>query len=291
MSARLKRILVYLASIGGGVYIILSIYLYFYQTDFIFLPQRTIISTPKDYKCSFSDVRIPLAEGGGTLHGWWLPHHTEAAPFVSRTLIYMHGNGANVGENSEHTCRLNRMGFAVLIFDYRGYGQSDAPPKGKINEESVYADAEAAWNFVTSGMEAKARPADVVLYGHSLGGAIATEMATRHPDANALIVESTFTSMADMANKDAVFGFFPIRLILDQKMESEEKLRRIHMPVLVIHGGADSIVPATMSQRLYNAAASPHKRLFVVQRADHGNVADMAGSDYARTFREFFGNH
>lgn len=289
MSSTFKRLLTSLLLVCGGVYLVLSIYLYNRQTDFIFFPSREIISTPQDYRCDYADVRIPLAEGG-QLHGWWLATPPgSVSPFAGHTLLYMHGNGGNVGANSEHACRLNKLGFAVLIFDYRGYGQSDPAPGGKISEKTLYADAEAAWWYLLE--DKKNPPSALVLYGHSLGGAVAVEMAQRHPDAGELIVQSTFSSMADMGNHDPVFRFFPIRLILDQKMESEEKLRGILMPMLVMHGEADSLIPYQMSQKLYAASASPRKQLFLVPRAGHENVAEMAGPEYGKKIAEFLDFH
>ena len=284
----LKRLLISLVTVGGGVYLVLSFYLYARQTDFIFFPQREIVSTPMDDGCAYEDVRISV--NGGNLHGWWLPAPADArSPMAGRTLLYFHGNGGNVGANAEHACRLNRMGLAVLLFDYRGYGQSDTPPKGrvfdgKINEKSIYADGEAAWTFLTSTL--RLSPPSILLYGHSLGGAVAVEMAKRHPDAGALIAESTFTSLLDMANKDPVFRAFPIALVLDQKMESEEKLRGVRMPVLILHGSADGMIPPAMAERLHAAAAGP-KSILIVPRAGHENVAAMAGAAYAQRIAEF----
>lgn len=284
----LKRLLISLVTIVGGVYLVLSLYLYTRQTDFIFFPQHDIVSTPMDDGCAYEDIRIPV--DGASIHGWWLETPARAqAPVAGRMLLYFHGNGGNVGANAEHACRLNRMGFTVLIFDYRGYGQSDGPPKGRvfdgqINEKSIYADAEAAWNFATATRSIP--PESIVLYGHSLGGAVAIEMAKRHPDAGALIAESTFTSLLDMANKDPVFRMFPIALVLDQKMESEQKLREIRMPVLILHGAADRIIPPAMAERLYAATPGP-KRILVVPRADHDNVAAIAGPEYLRKVSEF----
>jgi uncharacterized protein len=282
----LRRSVISLLSICGGVYLVLSVYLYARQMDFIFFPQREIISAPKDYGCNYVDVGIP--SGSGHLHGWMLPERAGAEPpFAGKTLLYLHGNGGNVGANSEHACRLNKLGFAVLLFDYRGYGQSDAPPRGGLNEDSIYADAEAGWRYLRSDPRVPA--ANIVLYGHSLGGAVAVEMAKRHPDAGALVVESSFTSLYNMADRDPVFRYFPIRLILHQKMESEEKLRSIVMPTLIVHGVADSLVPSTMAEKLHSASAATRKQLFLVPRAGHENVAEMAGTGYGKRIAALLG--
>jgi uncharacterized protein len=213
--------------------------------------------------------------GEHRLHGWWL-QGTQAD-----TLIYHHGNGGNVGANAEQACRLQKMGFSVLIFDYRGYGRSE----GEFpTERSVYADAENAWDYVTR--EKQVVPANVILYGHSLGGAVAIEMASRHPDAGGLVVESAFTSIYDMGTRDGTFTVFPLRLLLTQHMDSITKIPRLRMPILFIHGTADEIVPAEMSRTLFAAAHDP-KTLLMVPGAGHENVASVGGDVYRAAWLRF----
>lgn len=279
----LKRALLGPVVVAVGVYAVLCVYLYSVQTQFIFFPSRTIEFTPAVGGCSYEDVAVAVE--GQKLHGWWLPAPADAKPpFAGKTLVYFHGNGGNVGANADHTCRLNRLGFAVFIFDYRGYGQSDAPPGGKIHERTLYEDGEAALRYVKSERRAE----KVVLYGHSLGGAVAIEMAKRHPESAALITEATFTSLLDMANKDPVFRMFPVGLILDQKMENEAKLREVRTPTLVIHGKADTLIPPQMAERLHAAAAGP-KRLYLVAGAGHDDVADTAGAEYGQQVAAMLG--
>lgn len=274
----LKRALLGPVVVAVGVYAVLCVYLYSVQTQFIFFPSRVIEFTPAVGGCSYEDVTLPVPGEGQELHGWWLAAPADAKPpFVGKTLVYFHGNGGNVGANAGHTCRLNRLGFAVFIFDYRGYGQSSAPPGGKIHERTLYEDGEAALHYVKSKRGAE----KVVLYGHSLGGAVAIEMAKRHPESAALITEAAFTSLLDMANNDPVFRLFPVGLILDQKMENEAKLREVRTPVLVIHGKADDLIPPKMAERLHAAAGGP-KRLYLVADAGHDDVAPTAGAEYGR---------
>src|SRR5207253_1837496 len=125
-----------------GIYLALCVGLYFEQSRFIFVPQHEVQFTPKDFDCNFSDISI--GEHGQTLRGWWLSADPRlSAQMGSRTLIYFHGNGGSIGANAQHACRLRNIGLNVLLFDYRGYGQSsDMTP----TEDTVFADAEAAWN-------------------------------------------------------------------------------------------------------------------------------------------------
>jgi pimeloyl-ACP methyl ester carboxylesterase len=254
-------------------YLALCALLYWRQTRFIFFPNQAIVLTPAAFGCEkFEEVRF----GEHKLHGWWMP---GKRPLV---LIYHHGNAGNISDNSEHACRLNKMGFSVFIFDYRGYGLSDG---GFPSEKSVYEDAEAAWDLVRT----RAGLQPVLLYGHSLGGAVATEMARRHPEAAGLIMESSFSSVYEMASRDRLFRLFPVRLILDQHFDSASKLREITIPKLFIHGSADRVVPAEMTERLYRTAREP-KRLVFIAGGGHDNSAATDEDGYRRAVLNFVEN-
>ena len=270
-----------------GVYLALCAALYLEQSKFIFVPQREVLHTPKEYGCDYQDVTFGGAED--QLHGWWLSADPRLSPQMgSRTLIYFHGNGGSIGANAEHACRLRNMGLNVFIFDYRGYGvRSDVQP----TEQSVFADADSAWMYLTgkTTSDRSVDPHKVIIYGHSLGGAVAIETAKRHPDAAALIVESTFTSIRAMADLNSNFRFFPLSFILNQKMDSLEKIKSIHMPILIIHGTADDVVPSSMSQQLYYSAPGS-KYLYLVKGAGHENCAAVAGQNYQKHVLDFLGS-
>jgi pimeloyl-ACP methyl ester carboxylesterase len=254
------------------IYAMACAWLYAEQTRFIFFPSREIVTVPADFGCSSVDVTIP--EGPHHLRGWWLPGTN------GKTVLYFHGNGGNIGENAEHACRFQKMGFSTLLFDYRGYGMSDGDFP---SERSVYADGDRAWSYL---MEKHIVPADVVIYGHSLGGAVAVEIAKRHPDARALIVESSFTSLADMSERDRMGRVFPLKLLMTEQMDSLAKVASIKMPILFIHGTADTIVPAQMTERLFDRATGS-KSLFLVSGAGHEDCAATAGKQYSATVFRF----
>ncbi len=212
----------------------------------------------------------------GRLYGWWVPAKG------SKTLLYLHGSGANIGLDAKHVDRFNDMGLSVFSFDYRGYGKSEG---AFPSETAVYADAQRAWTYLTQ--ERKIPPRDILIYGHSLGGAIAIDLATHHPEAAGLIVQSSFTSGVDMARNDFWTAIFPANLLLKQRFESINKVPKIKLPVLFMHGEADQRIPFSMSNHLFAASGSSRKQLRTFPGADHDNVAEVAGAAYSKTVADF----
>jgi uncharacterized protein len=246
------------------------------QREWIFRAQRDIHSTPASYGLPFEEVW--LAVGGDSdgarerVHGWWIPGPDASAP----TLLYLHGARWSLSNNLFRIQRLHRMGFAVLAIDYRGFGRSD----GELpSEAQAYDDAQVAWKHLRL-LEPDARRRFV--YGHSLGGAVAIELATRNDDVAGLIVESTFTSMADMAEK---MGYGGLGLMLTQRFDSLAKVATVRAPVLFVHGTSDRFVPPEMSERLYAAAPEP-KRLLLVESGNHSNVSAVAFDKYQAAVRD-----
>ncbi len=273
----LSKVLARVAVTLAIAYAVICLLLYFGQARLIFFPSPGVGITPREYSVAYQDVSIPV--DGGELHGWWLPADSR------RALLYMHGNGGNIAYNLEQAIRFQRMGFSVLIFDYRGYGRSSGPFP---SEKRVYQDAEAAWDHLTSDLHVP--PGAVYLYGHSLGGAVAIEMAVRHPEAAGLIAEGTFTSAADLARRDPVFRLFPVRLILRERFESIEKVPRLRLPVLYLHGTVDRLVPSSESEHLLAASPEP-KRLVFIPGGGHDNVALGDAELYLSAIRDFVAAH
>lgn len=265
-----------LLGLAIAAYLSACLWLYLYQTRMIFFPLAAIETTPADFGVRFEEVWIPV--GSEQLHGWWIP----ASGPATGTMLYLHGNGANIGSNAEQATRFHQIGLSVLLIDYRGYGQS----VGQFpNEQQVYEDAEASWQYLVQNLvqDSAQRP---FVYGHSLGGAIAIHLAHQHPDAAGLIVQSSFTSMRQMVDYQMPYSIFPINLLLNQKFDSIAQVPGLKMPVLYIHGLSDTRVPATMSQALYAASPDP-KQLYLVPEAGHNNVAQIAGPDYLKQIRAF----
>lgn len=263
------------------------IFLFATQSKFIFFPTRAIETTPKDFQLKYQDVVLPISTKTGaaeSVHGWWIPtskisqNNTE----LEKVVLYLHGNGLNVGANVEHANRFHRLGLSVFLIDYRGYGKS----QGEFPTESqVYEDAQLAWDYLVK--QRGINPKQIYIYGHSLGGAIAIDLAVRHPEAAGLIVEGSFTSARAMVDfQSGVYRMFPIDLLLTQRFDSIAKVDRLQMPVLFIHGTADTIVPVEMSKKLFVVAPEP-KQLYIVPDAGHNNLAEFAGGEYLQRISQF----
>jgi acetyl esterase/lipase len=170
-------------------YSIFCTLLFFQQQRLMFFPFRDYPHTPDLYKLNYQDVWLPIPTRSGKvdrLHGWWIPAEKSNAPIM----LYFHHNAVNIGANVSQARQFHKLGYSILLMDYRGFGQSE----GDFPTESqVYEDAQAAWNYLTQDRKISAK--QIVIYGHSIGGAIAIDLASKHPEASALIVQSTFTSM------------------------------------------------------------------------------------------------
>ncbi|MEO7403649.1 MAG: alpha/beta fold hydrolase [Burkholderiales bacterium] len=216
-----------------------------------------------------------MAGADDKLHAWWWPADHAGAP----TVLYLHGTRWNLTGNAFRIARLQRMGFNVLAVDYRGFGRSsgDLP-----SEQWTYEDAATAWAYL------KTREPEVTkrfIYGHSLGGAVAIDLATKTNDAAGLILEATFTSIREMVGQTWA-KFLPVGAIITQEYNSTGKIADVRMPILFVHGMADRYVPYEMSERLHALAKAP-KRLYLVEGAGHSNTMWSAFDAYYKTVDEF----
>lgn len=236
----------------------------------------------------YDPVAIPVTSDGKqiTLDGIWIPAKTGEAINKVPSILHLHGQDDTIGKNLEHNVRqLNALGYNVLQVDYRGYGESF--DTYKPSERTVYEDTEAAWQFLINDLGAD--PNRTFIYGHSLGGAIAIELAIDHPDGAAgLIVESTFTSIADMS-KERYAGapaLLPIDLLIRHPFNSKDKIGNLRMPVLLIHGDGDEKIPSKMSEELFDLAPEP-KQLLLIEGRKHANSASIGSVEYKATVSEF----
>lgn len=235
------------------------------------------------------EVSLPVTSYGKTehIHTWWWPASRPDAP----TLLYLHGARWNLTGHVFRLEQLRDFGFSILAIDYRGFGKSD----GELpSEKTVYEDARIAWQHLA---QLQPDPGKRFIYGHSLGGAVAVDLASsirngrgeEHalPEAAGLIVESSFTSLADIARTFS-YRWLPIQLLLTQKFDSVRKIAKVDMPVLIVHGSSDPYVPAHFSQELFDAARG-RKHLLMVEGGSHNNSLWVGQAQYRAAFRELFG--
>jgi len=263
-----------LLGLGAIAYATFCLALWLGQTRLIFYPPPAPASTPADIGLPYEEVWIPVSPG--QIHGWWLPSRRPNA----NTVLVLHGNASNVENTLQQTLPFLEIGLSALIIDYRGYGLSSGPFP---NEARVYEDATAAWNYLT---QIRKIPAEsIIIFGHSIGGAIAIELAQHEPAAAGLIVQASFTSMGDMVERVGYSRLAP-KSLLHQRFDSLSKISHIQMPVLFIHGLADATVPASMSQQLYKDAPEP-KQLWLLPEASHNNITAIAGVTYQGTLQQW----
>ncbi|MGB3263960.1 MAG: alpha/beta fold hydrolase [Microcoleus sp.] len=288
LKIRKRRFLRWLSSLlkfWAIAYVLSCILLFILQTRLIFGPTPAIAKTPDAFNIPYKEVwlpvngRSPRIDKIEKIHGWWLP---AANPQPLGTLLYLHGRGFNIGANINQSYRFRELGFSVLLIDYRGYGRS----QGSFPSETrIYEDAETAYNYLVK--QRQLSPSEIFLYGHSMGGAVAVELAVRHPEAAGLIVQSSFTSMLNMVERYSIMRLFPTRLLLTQKFDSLNKVKLLQIPVLFVHGTADPLIPAAMSKKLYAASGEP-KKILLVAKAKHNNGdAFFNNGEYRQTVVNF----
>jgi pimeloyl-ACP methyl ester carboxylesterase len=256
-----------------------------------------LIYFPSKYPDGFWDVdNIPSREGeivpkvedcyfetsdGLRLHAWFCVPHRKGggalAPVHTETvLLWFHGNAGNITYRYDMIRGMMELPIEVFIIDYRGYGRSE----GKPTERGLYLDARAAWEYLTS---TRGIPAErIIIFGKSLGGAPAIDLATQVEPAG-LIVQSSFTSASDVAA--AVLPFFPM-VFLHTKMDSINKIASVHCPKLFIHSPADEVIPYKLGRRLYEAAPEP-KEFYEVKGASHNSTYIVGGKPYFDAIRRF----
>ena len=264
------RMLIWLLIIVGIGFLGFGLYLYFGQSRMVFFPTRELAVTPDQVHLPFEEVNIQVDERV-RLHGWYFSPPDQPADSARPVVLFCHGNAGNISHRLETVDFLLKMGTAILLFDYRGYGQSSGSP----TEQGVYDDAAACYHWLR---EEKHYEADrIVVFGRSLGGAVAVDLAAKNPCCG-LIVESSFTSARDMARQ--MFPFFPVQWLLRYDLNSLNKISSVGCPVLVTHSPDDDLVPYTMGQRLYAAASVPKR---FVELAGSHNDREYFGFDEYRT--------
>ena len=209
------------------------------------------------------------------LHGLWLPHTKASAP----VMLYLHGARWNVAGSSGRIRRMQELGFSVLAIDYRGFGRSSA---GLPSEATAAEDARAAWNWLAEQHPDKPR----YIFGHSLGGAIAIELARQVQDEQGTMVEGTFTSIPDVVSTFR-WGWLPVSPLITQRFESVRKVGEIGSPLLVVHGSEDRLIQPELGRKLYEAAQEP-KQFVLVEGGSHHNTNAIGQGQYRQAMASLF---
>jgi fermentation-respiration switch protein FrsA (DUF1100 family) len=264
------RIIVIIA----GAYIAFAGFLFIFQSNYVYYPERVLSNDPGSIGLSFEAISFETSDGV-KLSGWFIPSDNARG-----VILFCHGNAGNISHRLESIQIFHRLGLAVFIFDYRGYGRSEGEP----SESGTYKDAEAAWQYLVE--ERKVGPDRIVIFGRSLGGAVAAWLAqSRTP--GALILESTFTSVPDIAAK--LYPYLPVRLLLRFKYDTAGYLDKVSCPVLIVHSREDEIMPFGHGQRLFERAMEPKKFLEISGSHNEGFIT--SGKRYEEGLNAFISEH
>ncbi len=244
----------------------------FLENALLYHPYRTIEETPASFGAPFEDVRFTAADGT-KLHGWYTPPADPEGP----VLLWAHGNAGNLSHRADNIAAIRReTGAGVFLFDYRGYGQSE----GKPDEEGLYADGRAAYAWLRE----RVPPDRIFLFGRSLGASVALKLASEGAQARGLILESPFESLVSMGKK--VLPFLPVSWLVRQKFDNAAMIPTVKMPVFVLHGDADEIVPFAQGQKVFALAPEP-KRFHRIAGSGHNDTYIAGGPAYWAAWRGF----
>ncbi len=257
-----------LAAAYGG----LALLLYFSQSRMVFYPEtgREIVATPAQLGLRYEDVQL-RASDGISLYGWFIP---ATAP--RGTVLFLHGNAGNISHRLDSVQMFHRLGYTTLIFDYRGYGNSAGTP----TEQGTYRDAEAAWRYLEEQKHISG--CRIVLFGESMGGAIAAWLAVRHKPA-ALVIASAFTSVPDLGQR--LYPYLPVKWLARIRYDTRDSLRAVTAPVFIAHSPQDEIVPYEQGGELF-AAANPPKQ-FLELAGGHNDGFIFMRESWVNVLKDF----
>jgi fermentation-respiration switch protein FrsA (DUF1100 family) len=256
------------------LYIIVAILLFagyvkYLEGRSIFFPNKNLEYSPGLINLGFEDIYLQTLDNF-KIHGWFIPNKN-----AKYTLLFFHGNAGNIGHRLDKIKLLYDIGLNIFIIDYRGYGKSQGSP----SEKGLYLDAKAARGYLVNNRNIT--PDNIILYGESLGAAVAVDLALQ-VKARALIIEEAFTNIADMAKR--IYPFIPVFLI-SAKFDSLAKVRNINIPKLFIHSKDDEIVPLELGDKLYAAAKEPKR--FAEISGSHNSAFLDSKKDYVSAIAAF----
>jgi hypothetical protein len=246
--------------------------------------ENQLIYFPPRYPEGFPSPQIVDREGEEvwllTADGVRINALYRSNPASKKILLWFHGNAENIGSGLDHLRALARTGVNILAVDYRGYGKSEGEP----DEAGVYRDADAAYDYLIEQRHFRAQ--DIVIYGVSLGGAVAINLASRRP-CGGLIVQSSFSTARAMARR--MFAIPLIEFVVKSRFDSIRRIGEVRAPILIVHGTRDEMVPYAMGQQLFAAAPEP-KRFLPIEGAGHNNLLEAGGERYLGILKDFIIN-
>ncbi len=260
------KIFFFVLTIG---YLILIALMYIFQSKLIYFPFTEINVTPKNIGLEYESITFE-SNDKTKLHAWYIEKKD-----AKTTLFFLHGNGGNISHRLDSIKIFNSLGMNLFIFDYRGYGKS----KGKANEQNTYDDAKSAWDYLLKNKNIKEK--DVIIFGRSLGGAIAAKLGSQLKP-KAIILESTFSTIKEFASD--VYPFFP-EFLISFEYETIKYLKDIDYPILIIHSKNDNIIPFKHAEAIFKNANEP--KTFVKINGNHNYGFIESKHIYIPAFKKF----
>lgn len=253
-----------------SIYIGLCVMAFTLQGAIIFHPRKRLQVDPGIIGLSFHDIWLRTTDDVG-IHGWYIPSGIQG-----RSLLFFHGNAGNIAHRLDSIKIFHDLGLNILIIDYRGYGKS----QGKPSEKGLYLDGYAAWNYLTDELDVPSR--DIIVFGRSLGGSVAMDLASRSSPGG-LILESSFSSLLEVGKKH--FPFLPVKWILRHVFDISDKIKLIDCPVLVIHSLYDEIIPFSSGEMLFSGLREP--KTFLEIEGDHNTGFLLSIDKYRQCIDKF----
>lgn len=266
----LTRIILYILIF----FIFIFAYLKYFEKNRIYYPLEDLSFTPEDIGLKYEDIYFET-EDNLMLNGWFIPVDNARG-----TLIFCHGNAGNISHRLEIILIFNKLSLNVFIFDYRGYGRS----QGKPSEQGLYKDTEASYQYIISRSDIDKER--IVIYGKSIGANVAIDLASK-VKTSLLISEGSFTSAYDMGRK--LFPYLPIKWMISIKFDAIGKIKNIKTPKLIIHSKDDEIIPFSMGERLFEAAAEPKE--FYQMQGTHNEAIFIYRDEYTSRIDNFLNKY
>ena len=251
-------------------FVLFNIVLYYQQPGMLFYPLTRLDAAPSDWGLAYEDVYLTTPDNI-KIHGWYVPKKS-----AKQVVLFFHGNGGNIAHRGDSLKIFHQLGVSTLIIDYRGYGRSE----GKPDEQGMYLDARAAWDYLTGSQGFQ--PQDVIIFGRSIGGAVATQLASQVKP-RALILESTFSSVEDMAS---IYMPGISRLIyMRYQFDTAARISQVKAPLLLMHSQDDDVIPYILGLKVFEAANRPKYSYELVGDHNTGFLNSMPG--YAEALSGF----